>query len=233
MAEFSYELLNELKHDVAILKDTSLGLAGGAAAGAMTAFGAYSGTMALATAGTGTAISTLSGAAATNATLAWLGGGTLASGGLGVAGGAIMLNAMVAGPALAIMGWYMGNKAEKNLEDAKTNKALADKFAADAKVNITLVDNISQVALRLIELLSALRKNVRRQTNALANIVERTGTDYSQYSEEEKAITFKNVKLIQLLKAVIDTPILDKDGNLLGDVTTKLSQLEENVKLIK
>lgn len=39
------------------------------------------------TAGTGTAIASLSGATATNATLAWVGGGTLASGGLGVAGG--------------------------------------------------------------------------------------------------------------------------------------------------
>ena len=43
------------------------------------------------TASTGTAISTLSGAAATKATLAWLGGGALAAGGLGVAGGTVVL----------------------------------------------------------------------------------------------------------------------------------------------
>lgn len=46
------------------------------------------------TAGTGTAISSLSGAAAANATLAWLGGGTLVAGGLGIAGGAIVVGAM-------------------------------------------------------------------------------------------------------------------------------------------
>lgn len=42
-------------------------------------------------ASTGTAISTLSGAAATKATLAWFGGGSLAAGGFGVAGGGIVL----------------------------------------------------------------------------------------------------------------------------------------------
>ena len=45
------------------------GLASGAMAGALTAFGAYGAAGALATASTGTAIASLSGAAATNATL--------------------------------------------------------------------------------------------------------------------------------------------------------------------
>ena len=52
------------------------------------------------TASTGTAISSLSGVAATNATLAWLGGGTLAAGGLGMAGGAIVLGAICIGGAV-------------------------------------------------------------------------------------------------------------------------------------
>ena len=47
--------------------------------------------MALGTASTGTAIASLSGAAATNAALAWLGGGTVAAGGAGVAGGSFIL----------------------------------------------------------------------------------------------------------------------------------------------
>ena len=43
------------------------------------------------TASTGTAISALSGIAATNAALAWLGGGAVAAGGAGVAGGSLIL----------------------------------------------------------------------------------------------------------------------------------------------
>jgi hypothetical protein len=52
----------------------------------MAGFAAFGSVGMLATASTGTAIGTLSGAAATNATLAWLGGGALSAGGFGMAG---------------------------------------------------------------------------------------------------------------------------------------------------
>lgn len=82
-----------------------------AAMGVATTFGVAS---------TGTAISSLSGAAATNAALAWLGGGTLAAGGGGMAAGQLLLT--LAGP----VGWaiagttivasaalYLWSKSEK------------------------------------------------------------------------------------------------------------------------
>ena len=97
---------------------------------------------------------------------------------------------------------------------------------------LKLIDGITDIALQLIELVSYLRKHCRRQTNSLTKIIESSGNDYSKYSDEEKAITFKTVKLIQLLKAVIDTPILDKDGNLLGDTTSRITQLQKDVKEI-
>ena len=68
----------------------------GTLAGTCAAIGVPALVAQFATAGTGTAISSLSGAAATNATLAWLGGGTVASGGFGVAGGAVVLGGIVA-----------------------------------------------------------------------------------------------------------------------------------------
>lgn len=60
------------------------------------------------TAGTGTAIATLSGAAATNASLALLGGGTLAAGG----GGVLLGTAILSGGAILIAGGvaYLGYK---------------------------------------------------------------------------------------------------------------------------
>lgn len=54
------------------------------------------------TTGTGTAISSLSGAAATNATMAWLGLGTASSGGFGVVGGTIVLGGVVAVVAIGV-----------------------------------------------------------------------------------------------------------------------------------
>ncbi|MDF3857558.1 chemotaxis protein [Achromobacter denitrificans] len=96
-----------------------LGTAAGAGlAGAAAGFAVYGGVMALGAASTGTAISSLAGVAATNATLAAIGGGSLATGGLGMAGGTAILGAAVAGPVLAIAGWAYDSHGEEALKNA-------------------------------------------------------------------------------------------------------------------
>lgn len=95
------------------------GIASGAITGGAMAYAAYGGTLAFATASTGTAISTLSGAAATKAALASLGGGALSAGGFGVAGGTALLGGAVVAPVLAVMAWSYASKSESNLEQAK------------------------------------------------------------------------------------------------------------------
>lgn len=74
----------------------------GAAVGGAAAYGTFIAAVSFGTASTGAAISGLSGAAATNAALALLGGGTLAAGGAGVAGGTMLLTGIVAAPALLL-----------------------------------------------------------------------------------------------------------------------------------
>lgn len=103
------------------------GAAAGAAAGA--AFAAFGPTAAMAfattfgTAATGTAISALSGAAATNAALAWLGGGALAAGGGGIAAGSAILS--LAGPIGLAIGTVSAGFAGFKL--AAKNKEITDK----------------------------------------------------------------------------------------------------------
>ena len=143
--------------------------------------------MAFAAASTGKAISSLSGIAARNATLAWLGGGTLASGGMGVSGGMMALGALTAGPAFLIAGWYMGSKAESKLNNARSNYAEACKFEADANAAIALSDGIRGVAQMATGVLSELRKHSRRSLSKLEALIETQGTDYSQYDKEAKA----------------------------------------------
>lgn len=70
---------------------------GGIVGGSM-ALGAWALVSAIGTASTGTAIGTLSGVAASNATLAWFGGGALAAGGAGMSGGMLVLGGIVAAP---------------------------------------------------------------------------------------------------------------------------------------
>ena len=120
----------ELKSMVTFAGSLAGGALAGTAGGALVAFSAYGAAQALAVASTGTAIASLSGAAATNATLAFFGGGSLAVGGLGMAGGTVVLGGLVAGPALLVMGFVAGHAAKKELEKARTNKAEAQQVAA-------------------------------------------------------------------------------------------------------
>jgi hypothetical protein len=88
-------------------------------AGALTGIGASGLATSIGAASTGTAISTLSGVAATNATLAWLGGGSLAAGGMGMTGGMVVLGGAIAGPVIAVMGYAAAAKSEKALTQAE------------------------------------------------------------------------------------------------------------------
>jgi hypothetical protein len=82
-------------------------------------------------AGTGAAISTLSGAAARNATLAWLGGGSLASGGGGMALGSMVLGGLNIGLTVLAVGMTakkVAIKYDSSVEEfvAKVDAALLE-----------------------------------------------------------------------------------------------------------
>lgn len=224
LADFDDHALEEMRSEVSMLTSSALGVGSGAIGGGMAAFGAYSGTMMLASAGTGTAIGSLSGAAATNATMAWLGGGTLASGGFGMAGGAVVLGTLAAGPALLIFGSVLGAKAESKLNDARANLAKARAFEAESEAVITKLEGISEVANLATDTLSKLRTLCRRSCKAMASVISSKGVDYSAFSEEERAVVFKTVKLAQLVKVIIDTAILDEEGNLLNDASANINK---------
>lgn len=101
--------------EAAALKATEIARAGVASlgTGVLAGIASYGGAMMFASASTGTAIASLSGVAATNATLAWFGGGALTAGGLGMAGGTLVLGGIVVGPVLAAAGLIMNAKADE------------------------------------------------------------------------------------------------------------------------
>lgn len=86
--------------------------------GGSAALGAWTLVSVIGSASTGTAISTLSGVAATNATMAWFGGGSLAAGGAGMAGGFWVLGGIVAAP----MVYFSTKNSYKKVEKIKVEK---------------------------------------------------------------------------------------------------------------
>lgn len=209
------QAFGELKQMSAMASSIAGGLVGGAAAGALAAIGAYGGAMTLgACATTGTAIASLSGAAATNATLAFLGGGALSVGGLGMAGGTMVLGGLVAGPALAVMGFIIGAKASANKNAAYSNLVKAKEYAEEVKTVQVLCKAIRMRANMFERLLIKLDAVFEPLTDSLAQIIQKSGTDFCRYSDEEKAAVAANLSLAKAIKAVLDTPILTEDGLL-------------------
>ena len=196
------KLFTELKD----LQGMASSLAGGLTSGAMAG--------ALATASTGTAIATLSGAAATNATLAFFGGGSLAAGGLGMAGGTAVLGGLVAGPALAVLGFVAGAKASKNLDAANANYAKAREFEEEMKTVAALCYGIRRRAAMFNRFLIRLQIVFDPIVFEMAKIIKEKGTDYREFSDDEKKCVASAMSLAGAIKAVLDTPILDEAGNL-------------------
>jgi hypothetical protein len=214
---FSDVELVRLDSNIKVSLELTNGLGTGTVAGALAAYGAYSGVGMLATASTGTAISTLGGAAATNATLAWLGGGSLASGGLGIAGGTAVLGGLVIGPALAIGGFMMASKAEEALTKAKEYEAEID--VAIAKIEKSIV------------LLHAVQENVEELSNAIIKMALIFDSVKTGNSFFDSIIDYaKNIGIIRndllinkdkfekmiavgiSLKKILSTPVLNENG---------------------
>ena len=215
------QFFEELKELGTMASSIGNGVAKGTVLGAVTAFGAYGAAMTFgACATTGTLISTLSGAAATNATLAFLGGGALSVGGLGVAGGTAVLGGLVAGPALAVMGFVIGAKASANRDRAYANYAKAKEFREEMHTVRVLCNAIRRRANMYERLLMKLDAFMTPLRYNLDSIINECGIDYATYSREQKNTVAAGLSTVAAIKAVLDTPILTEDGELTSESET-------------
>ncbi len=203
----------KLKTDVLNIKNVIGGGVASLVGGALAGFGAYGGVGLLATASTGTAISTLSGAAATNATLAWLGGGSLASGGLGVAGGTMVLGGLVTGPALAVAVWVMASSAEKAKNDAYTNLNKARAIEKSNKTIILQLEKVSRLSDRLKNTIEKLVFYFNTMINNLDALVDKND-NYKAYDEKEKTLVHHSLLMAQSIKNLISVPLMDEKGEI-------------------
>ncbi len=190
------------------------GAIGGVAGGAITALGAYSAAGALASASTGTAISTLSGIAAQNATLAFFGGGSLAAGGMGVAGGTMILSGFVAGPALLVLGSVVGAKAAKNLDNAKANAAMTDVYCEQYENGTIQCISIRRRTYMFYSLLARLDASFLHMISEMDDIIRNEGIDYSRFTSESKKKIASAAASAVTIKTILDTPLLNEDGSL-------------------
>lgn len=216
--------LSEMKSLSLSANEVVLGGATAVSTGALVGLASYGGAMMFASASTGTAISSLAGAAAKNATLAWFGGGALAAGGMGMAGGMVVLGGIVAGPVLAVGGFILAAKAKENLANAKTQLAEAKLAASEMNQAAAVVQSIQKIAREFHDVTVQLRKRLVVLQIQLEHVIETAGTDFSSYSHEQKQIVYYTVQYAQAMKLLLETPLLTANGGISPDYQKGLNE---------
>ena len=169
---------------------------------------------ALCSASTGTAISQLSGAAARQATLAWLGGGSVAAGGGGVAAGTVVLGAITwtvtAGMALASAGIVAGKIYSQKHTEAENYLAEIQKWEAKSLAAIEVMNGVVMRSDELLSVTSRLEGRIIPVLDELESLVP----EFDAQNQEHAKIFQRAAILVKSMSELAQTPLLDADGNL-------------------
>ena len=220
-------------YDSKTLKDVSVGanvlLSGlsGAAAGTAGGFAAAGATTAavatLGFASTGAPISSLSGAAAVNATMAALGGGSLAAGGGGIALGTTFLGAASLGVGILI-GSSIFNVTGSKLS-YKADEAERQVLEAETQINkiCDYLDQLRQTARRFYETLSQVDETYQSHLEKLKYIVNVMDyINWDTFSKKEKQTVENTVLLVTVLYNMCKVKLVlqAKDEKSLNTINT-------------
>lgn len=159
-----------------------------------------------ATSGTGAAIAGLSGIAEASATLAWLGGGTLAAGGGGMALGATMLTGIAAAPALLLTGLALNAEGCKALTAAQQSEA-------DVNVQIAKIERHEQLLHRIVRRIDEVEAVVTGlDQRALTSLAELQALDFDP--EQHVQEFMRTALLMRALREVLNTAVVGSDGDV-------------------
>lgn len=217
-------------------KDIAVNGVAALGSGALMAFGTYNVVMGglgglLVTATGTTALASLSGAAATNATLAWLGGGALSVGGLGMAGGTVVLGGLVAGPALAVGGLLMAKKAEEAWFKASENEQKAWEYEEKSKLIIAQLEIIKERADKISKILKKMDKVfiplVEKMIPAVDEICSNAYLDNDRKETLLKDYVYPCATTAKAIKAILDTSIINDKGEILDSVKENIYNAEK------
>lgn len=218
----SQKEFNDMQVSVLSIKEILKNTTKAGVAGAISAGAAYSAVAAFGAATTGSFISTISGIAASNATLAWIGGGVLSLGSGGIAFGAVILSGIAIVPAVSYLIWKgKFNYADERIEvDEHYREAILYKESIDK-----IIKNLAEM-IKLIENTIVLTRRYSVECNKLNkqtdHIIHQIGDNYAAYTKKQKALIQKHIIFFTGLYALINTPIMNEDGTANSEMMSVL-----------
>lgn len=145
------------------------------------------------------------------------------------------LSAVVA-PAVLFTGISASMKADENLEKAKAMYAESKEAVEKMKAGETLCNGIILKSDMLKKLLDDLNEMFNRCLDTLEDVIERKKYEMQKEHFKESDFTDEEIDLIRVtralagsVKTVIDTPILNKNGNISYKVARVASETKESI----
>lgn len=105
-------------------------------------------------------------------------------------------------------------KMSANRDIAYSNLARAKEIEEKMKTDRLLCNGIRIRATMFQRLLLKLNSVFEPFVAMLERTIEEAGTDFSQYTPQQKAVVASCLSIVSAIKAVLDTPILTEDGKL-------------------
>ena len=178
-------------------------------------------------ASTGVPISSLSGAAASNAVLAWLGGGPLASGGGGVAAGKLVMGTLTATATVGLAVIAVGTLASifyaKKATESEEYLSDIKQWAAETEQSWIVLDGIKS---RVLELRNVTEELEQRAIVELADLEPYVDSfdpnDKKQVKEFQEAAI-----MVKSMSELAQTPILDENGNFNENAKIVMAKTEK------
>lgn len=205
-------------------------------AGAVVGIAAYGGAMMFGKASTGIALSALSGAAAKNATLAWFGGGAIKAGGLGMAGGKLLLGGVVVAPVLAVAGFVMEAKSKEKLANARMVYAEAEESASKIDTMTAYLKGIYDVSSDYGEFIGKFGRKFQPFVDELKRIrstkqVDENGKiDFNSLTEAEQKTLHLAWLMSQIYYQLLTAPILTESGDITAEAKPALADAQRALK---
>ena len=220
ISELNFDELQEAQALAISVQDVVKGGVVSLTAAELIGMAASSGMTSVATASTGTAIAGLHGAAATNASLAALGGGAKAAGGLGMAGSVVVSKCLVFAPAAAIGGMFLnskGSKALKNAEEINDNcMEIIDKMVEGEKE----LNKLKELVVDMTQVLHKSYLKFRINVIWLEELVEQCN-DARKYTQDDKDRIKATYYQLKILKDFTMIKLIDGDKYLVDEAAAK------------
>lgn len=189
----------------------------------------------LATASTGTAISTLAGAAKTNAILAWLGGGSLVTGGGGVAAGTTLLTTVTwtatGGLAIIAAGIIVSKHYDNKLTEIRNYEKEVDIHCAQLESNWEMIALIKRRIKEISDITEILEQKIIIELELLKPLI----TDFDTSHPYHIRTFQKAAILVKAMSENVQVPLLTSDGRLTTESNKIILKTKEilNKDLIK